>query len=87
MALLSGAPASALANGGTVQLANRLGLRVVAEGVEDEATAEAITAMGADLIQGYLISRPLMAGTLDAWRETRDLEAAVKLPASPTLSP
>jgi len=58
----------------TVQLANRLCLRVVAEGVEDEATAEAITAMGADLIQGYLISRPLMAGTLDAWRKTRSLD-------------
>jgi diguanylate cyclase (GGDEF)-like protein len=71
----------------TVQLANRLGLRVVAEGVEDEATAEAITHMGADLIQGYLYSRPLMAGTLDAWRETRDLEAAIKLPGSPTRSP
>ena len=47
----------------TVQLANRLGLRVVAEGVEDEATAE-----------GYLISRPLMAGTLDAWRKARSLD-------------
>jgi diguanylate cyclase (GGDEF)-like protein len=57
----------------TVQLANRLGLRVVAEGVEDEATAAAITSMGADLIQGYLISRPLMAGTLDTWRKARAL--------------
>jgi diguanylate cyclase (GGDEF)-like protein len=55
----------------TVALANRLGLRVVAEGVEDEATAAAITSMGADLIQGYLISRPLMAGTLDTWRKAR----------------
>jgi diguanylate cyclase len=71
----------------TVQLANRLGLRVVAEGVEDEATAEAITRMGADLIQGYLYSRPLMAGTLDAWRETRALEAATKLPARRTIRP
>jgi diguanylate cyclase (GGDEF)-like protein len=71
----------------TVQLANRLRLRVVAEGVEDEATAEAITRMGADLIQGYLYSRPLMAGTLDAWRQTRDLEAAIKLHARPTLRP
>jgi diguanylate cyclase (GGDEF)-like protein len=71
----------------TVQLANRLGLRVVAEGVEDEATAVAITRMGADLIQGYLYSRPLMAGTLDAWREARELEAALKLPGSQTLSP
>jgi EAL domain-containing protein (putative c-di-GMP-specific phosphodiesterase class I) len=55
----------------TVQLANRLGLRVVAEGVEDAATAAAVTGMGAHLLQGYLISRPLMAGTLDAWRAAR----------------
>jgi diguanylate cyclase len=55
----------------TVQLANRLGLRVVAEGVEDDATAAAVSAMGADLLQGYLISRPLMAGALDSWRAAR----------------
>ena len=71
----------------TVQLANRLGLRVVAEGVEDEATAEAITRMGADLIQGYLISRPLMVGTLDAWRATRSLEAMTEPSVSQTPSP
>jgi diguanylate cyclase len=55
----------------TVQLANRLGLRVVAEGVEDDDTATAVSAMGAELLQGYLIARPLMAGTLEAWRMTR----------------
>jgi diguanylate cyclase len=55
----------------TVQLANRLGLRVVAEGVEDEETAAAVTAMGAHLLQGYLIARPLMGATLDAWRSAR----------------
>ncbi len=64
----------------TVQLANRLGLRVVAEGVEDEATAEAVTRMGAHLLQGYLISRPLMAGTLHAWRTTRDADVRPQAP-------
>ncbi|MDQ1614314.1 MAG: hypothetical protein QOJ60_253 [Actinomycetota bacterium] len=58
----------------TVQLANRLGLRVVAEGVEDEATATEVSRMGASLLQGYLVSRPLMAGTLDSWRAARSLD-------------
>jgi diguanylate cyclase (GGDEF)-like protein len=61
----------------TVELANRLGLRVVAEGVEDEATAAAVTAMGASLVQGYLVSRPLMAGTLDVWRAARERDGHV----------
>lgn len=37
-----------------VGLGNALGLAVTAEGVEDAATAEALTAMGCELAQGYL---------------------------------
>jgi EAL domain-containing protein (putative c-di-GMP-specific phosphodiesterase class I) len=36
-----------------------LGLRVVAEGVEDRETLAILTALGCDLAQGYVISRPL----------------------------
>lgn len=43
----------------TVQLAHNLGLRVVAEGVEDHATRTALDVLGCDLIQGYYLSRPL----------------------------
>ena len=43
----------------TIQLAHSLGLRVVAEGVEDEATEERLGELGCDLIQGYHLSRPL----------------------------
>jgi hypothetical protein len=55
----------------------RLGLRVVAEGVEDEETAAAVRAMGASLVQGYPVSRPLMVGTLDAWRAACDRDGQV----------
>ncbi len=37
-----------------VGLGNALGLAVTAEGVEDQATAEALTAMGCEYAQGYL---------------------------------
>ena len=49
----------------TIQLAGKLGIRVVAEGVEDEETWSALTALGCQLIQGYLLSRPLPAAELE----------------------
>ncbi len=53
---------------GTVDLAHRLGLQVTAEGVEDDATQEALAAMGGcDRTQGFLHSRPLPLLELDAW--------------------
>ncbi len=48
----------------TVALGRRLGLDVVAEGVEDEATRLALTELGCELAQGFLFSRPVPAGDL-----------------------
>jgi diguanylate cyclase (GGDEF)-like protein len=49
----------------TIELAHALGLRVVAEGIEDEACFELLGSLGSDLAQGYLISRPLPAHEID----------------------
>ena len=46
----------------TIELAHELGLKVVAEGVEDRACLDFLAACGCDLIQGYFISRPLPLG-------------------------
>lgn len=43
---------------GIVDMAHGLGLRVVAEGVENEATWNRLLAMGCDVGQGYLFGRP-----------------------------
>ncbi len=43
----------------TVQLAHSLGRIVVAEGVEDTATLEALRALGCDHAQGFHIGRPM----------------------------
>ncbi len=51
----------------TIDLAHNMGLMVVAEGVEDEATLERLRALGCDMVQGYLLSRPLAAAELVAW--------------------
>jgi len=48
----------------TIDLAHALGLRVVAEGVEDEASLELLAQLRCDHAQGYLISRPQPADEL-----------------------
>ena len=51
----------------TVDLAHSLGLRLVAEGVEDAETLALLRALGADVTQGYHHSRPLPPEALRAW--------------------
>ena len=43
----------------TIALAHSLGRTVVAEGVENRETLDALTAMKCDVVQGYLIARPM----------------------------
>ncbi|BFM15884.1 hypothetical protein R50073_20670 [Maricurvus nonylphenolicus] len=42
-----------------VQLGHNLGLKVVAEGVENQAQQDLLTAIGCDAIQGYWLSKPI----------------------------
>jgi diguanylate cyclase (GGDEF)-like protein len=50
-----------------IELAHNLGLRVVAEGVEDELTRNLLAEMGCDKLQGFLVSRPLPDDRLESW--------------------
>jgi diguanylate cyclase (GGDEF)-like protein len=63
----------------TVELAHNLGLKVVAEGVEDRATVECLRGMGCDEIQGYYLSRPVPAEELIVWLEERPLSRQPQL--------
>jgi diguanylate cyclase len=45
----------------TIELAHNLGLRVVAEGVEDEKVAEMLVGYECEAAQGYLFARPAAA--------------------------
>jgi EAL domain-containing protein (putative c-di-GMP-specific phosphodiesterase class I) len=61
----------------TIELGHRLGLEVVAEGVEDAATLGLLTGLGCDVVQGYYISRPMRCEDLPAWVRTRtEVQAA-----------
>jgi len=50
-------------------IGHRLGVQTVAESVEDEATLDALRAIGVDYAQGYVIGRPVpVEQLLDAWQ-------------------
>jgi EAL domain-containing protein (putative c-di-GMP-specific phosphodiesterase class I) len=48
----------------TINLGHDMGLRVVAEGIEDVETLDLLGDLGCDLAQGYFISRPTPASRL-----------------------
>jgi diguanylate cyclase (GGDEF)-like protein len=64
----------------TVELARALGLRVVAEGVENTYTAKLLTEAGCGLAQGWLYARPMPGDEIGGWltrrAERRELDAA-----------
>ncbi|MEP7178419.1 MAG: bifunctional diguanylate cyclase/phosphodiesterase, partial [Pseudonocardiales bacterium] len=51
----------------TLQMASGLGLRTVAEGVEDAETAIDLIAMGVDVLQGYHMARPMPLTDVESW--------------------
>ncbi|MFG1495014.1 EAL domain-containing protein [Saccharospirillum sp. HFRX-1] len=51
----------------TIKMAHNLGLEIIAEGVEDEATLVELVKMQCDAIQGYYFSKPLAADDLVVW--------------------
>ena len=63
----------------TIDLAHGLGLKVVAEGVENPETFELLATMGCDSLQGYHISRPMTAAKLLEWAARNRDERIVEL--------
>jgi EAL domain-containing protein (putative c-di-GMP-specific phosphodiesterase class I) len=68
-------PTDAVLVRSAVTLAHSLGLRVVAEGVENAGALELLYAMGCDLAQGYLIARPMPLADLVTFLGGRALKA------------
>jgi EAL domain-containing protein (putative c-di-GMP-specific phosphodiesterase class I) len=52
--------------GSTVSLSKQLGLSVVAEGIEDRATADLLLIMGCEVGQGYFYGRPMPAAAMES---------------------
>ena len=51
----------------SVELAKKLGMKVVAEGVETEDELRLVTRLGCDYIQGYYVSHPLPGSEVLTW--------------------
>jgi diguanylate cyclase (GGDEF)-like protein len=51
----------------TVELGHNLGLKVIAEGVEDQLTWDQLKALGCDSAQGYYMGRPVAADAFIEW--------------------
>jgi EAL domain-containing protein (putative c-di-GMP-specific phosphodiesterase class I) len=64
-----------------VDLGHNLGLTVVAEGVEDQATLDALAEVGCDIAQGFHLGRPMTVATFDTWLSERERQT---LPAQRT---
>jgi EAL domain-containing protein (putative c-di-GMP-specific phosphodiesterase class I) len=80
IAAMSENPAYAAIVRSVIELGHNLGLRVVAEGVCDTDTLDALAALGCDVAQGWLIGHAVPADELAAWvvdqRRTKKLRAA-----------
>jgi EAL domain-containing protein (putative c-di-GMP-specific phosphodiesterase class I) len=59
-----------------------LGLTVIAEGIENRATADLLVSMGCEQGQGYFFGRPMPAQAFESQFLTQS-EAARPLPPSP----
>jgi diguanylate cyclase (GGDEF)-like protein len=60
-------------------LAVNLGLRVVAEGIEEKRQLDELAALGCHVAQGYLISRPLPPSDLHQWLRAHHSGSATRL--------
>lgn len=69
----------------TISLAHELEVKVIAEGVEDEQTVNALANLGCDMAQGYYFSRPLPLAELVAWFEAPVVAGRVA-PGQPVLA-
>lgn len=60
-------PATARSCARRFEIGHNLGLRVVAEGVEDTISHEQLTHLGCNLAQGFYLGRPMPATDLPRW--------------------
>ena len=62
----------------TIDLGHTMGLRVVAECIEDQTTLDLLREFGCDLGQGFLIGRPVSADRLPPWEQSLDAREAAR---------
>jgi diguanylate cyclase len=63
----------------TIQMARALGMRFVAEGVEDSSVVSELVPLGVDVLQGYHIARPMPAAAVAPWVREWERSQVVRL--------
>jgi EAL domain-containing protein (putative c-di-GMP-specific phosphodiesterase class I) len=63
----------------SLNLARQLALVSVAEGVESEADLDLVARLGCDVVQGYLIGKPMPAHEVSAWVAAASRDGATGL--------
>ncbi len=58
----------------TIDLAHNMGLKVVAEGVEEKEIAAQLKLLGCDIIQGFYYSKPLSVHDCTDWIRSYPIE-------------
>ena len=64
-------------------LGHAIDISIVAEGVETDDELSALQAMGADHLQGFLLSRPLAPATFSTWAHERVTPDVPRGPGQP----
>ncbi|HEY2144867.1 MAG TPA: EAL domain-containing protein [Steroidobacteraceae bacterium] len=65
-----------------IDMGHGLGLKVVAEGIETEASARLLREFGCDNAQGYLYAKPMTREALEVWLEGRDRVPVIAVPVA-----
>jgi EAL domain-containing protein (putative c-di-GMP-specific phosphodiesterase class I) len=63
-----------------IDMGHALGLKVVAEGIETEASAARLRDFGCDIAQGYLYAKPMPQDAFDTWLEDRERVPVIAFP-------
>ncbi len=77
---MTGSPGDTMLVQSAIDLGHNLGMSVVAEGVEDHETLVTLKDLGADVIQGYYLGRPMDAASLGSWVTGRSNQDATADP-------
>lgn len=62
----------------SVQLGKKLGLRLVAEGIETEEMRDAVVELGVDHLQGYFFGEAMPAGEFETWLAEYSRKSSVR---------
>jgi EAL domain-containing protein (putative c-di-GMP-specific phosphodiesterase class I) len=66
-----------------ISLAHTLGLKVIAEGVEEEEQAKYLSLLRCDQIQGYLVSKPVPFDEITPFLRASQAGGSATRPAKP----